>query len=258
MQSPQLDLLWLRPDEPFPPDIATRAGYAGYPGLIAAGGDLSPERLLAAYRNGLFPWYSENEPILWWSPPERMVLKVADFKLRRSLRQSIKRFLNQPGMRLRTDTAFAKVMQACAAKRAGQRGTWISPEIQQGYAALHAQGHAHSVELWLDDELAAGLYGVNIGRLFYGESMFTRVRDGSKTALFALVSACRARGIACIDCQQETEHLDSLGARPVSKAAFLAHLHEATAQTAPADWAYDEAQLAEDLRNTPQSHQEQG
>jgi leucyl/phenylalanyl-tRNA--protein transferase len=250
MQPPQLDLLWLAPDEPFPADIATRAGHAGYPGLIAAGGNLSVERLITAYTNGLFPWYSEKEPILWWSPPERMVLKVDDFQLHRSLKQSIKRFLAMPEMRLVTDTAFAQVMQSCAGKREGQRGTWISDDILNAYVALHRAGYAHSFELWLGDELVAGLYGVNIGRMFYGESMFTHVSDGSKTALFALVCACRARGVAWIDCQQETEHLASMGARPVSKPLFIEHLQHATRQAAPVNWAYDDSQLARDIQSS--------
>jgi leucyl/phenylalanyl-tRNA---protein transferase len=254
MQSAQHDLLWLKPHEPFPSDIATREGYAGYPGLIAAGGDLSPARVLQAYANGLFPWYSDNEPILWWSPPQRMVLKVNDFALHRSLKQSIKRFIATAGMCFRTDSAFAQVMQACAAKREGQRGTWINPDIAAAYQALHAAGQAHSFELWLNDELAAGLYGVNIGRMFYGESMFTRVRDGSKCALFALVSACRARNIAWIDCQQETEHLASLGAKPVPKAVFLQHLALNTHQYTPQDWAYDETQLCNDLQSRHPAH----
>ncbi len=248
MQNPHTDLLWLAAGEPFPSDIATRASYAGYPGLIAAGGDLSPARLKLAYANGLFPWYSDNEPILWWSPPERMVLKCADFKLQRSLKQSIKRFLARPDFALRTNTAFAQVMQACAGKREGQRGTWINADIAAAYTTLHAEGRAHSFEVWLEGELVAGLYGINIGRMFYGESMFTRVADGSKTALFALVSACRARDIAWIDCQQETEHLASMGAAPVSKALFFAHLQRETQRAAPADWAYDDSKLAHDLQ----------
>jgi leucyl/phenylalanyl-tRNA---protein transferase len=248
VQQAQTNLLWLAPDEPFPADIALRESYAGHPGLIAAGGDLSPARLKQAYAKGLFPWYSDNEPILWWSPPERMVLKCVDFKLQRSLKQSIKRFLEQPDFALRTDTAFTQVMQACAGKREGQRGTWINADITAAYETLHTEGIAHSFEVWLGSELVAGLYGINIGRMFYGESMFTKVRDGSKTALFALVSACRARDIAWIDCQQETEHLASMGAAPVSKPLFLAHLQRETARAAPQDWAYDDSKLAHDLQ----------
>jgi leucyl/phenylalanyl-tRNA--protein transferase len=240
-------MLILRPGQPFPADIALRRGSADYPDLIAAGGDLRPERLLAAYRHGLFPWYSEGQPILWWSPDPRMVLKTAQFRLHRSLRQAIKRLLAAPAFELAVDRDFAAVVRACAGPRAGQSGTWINADIVAAYGALHAMGHAHSFEVWLDGELRGGLYGVSVGRMFFGESMFSMLRDASKTALFALVCACRARGIEWIDCQQETAHLASLGARPVSHEDFVRHLQMACAAPPPTDWAYDRSQLSKDL-----------
>lgn len=239
---------WIAPGQPFPPDVAEQRGPDDLPGLVLAGGDLQPARLLQAYRLGVFPWFSDGQPILWWSPDPRMVLKVADFRLRRSLRKRIAALLRHPGFALRVDTAFTRVMQACAAPRDGQPGSWITDDIVAAYSALHAQGHAHSFEVWIDGTLCAGLYGVNIGRMFYGESMFTTLSDGSKTALFALCCACRARGIEWIDCQQVTGHLASLGARPVARADFLQHLRHACAGAAPRDWAYDQTQLFHDLK----------
>jgi leucyl/phenylalanyl-tRNA--protein transferase len=242
--------LLLSAQQPFPADIATlKDDHDDYPGLVAAGGDLSVPRLITAYENGLYPWFSEGQPILWWSPDPRMVLKVAHFKLRRSLKKRIAALLREPGLQLRVDGAFAEVVRRCAvALREGQSGTWITQSIQDAYTALHQAGYAHSFELWLDGELQAGLYGVNLGRMFYGESMFTQVSDGSKACLFALVNACRARGIEWIDCQQDTAHLASLGAAPVPKPEFVQHLRRVTAMQAPEDWAYDESHLAKDLK----------
>jgi leucyl/phenylalanyl-tRNA--protein transferase len=229
---------WLEPHSPFP-DVA-EALTIDAPGLLAAGADLSPQRLLAAYQRGIFPWFSEGQPILWWSTDPRMVLMTADFKVSDSLGKALRRV--ERSMRsggrweVRFDSAFEAVMRACAAPRKDGPGTWISEDIIEGYSGLHALGYAHSSELWLDGELVGGAYGVCIGRMFYGESMFARVTDGSKIALAYLVDFLHRRGVAMIDCQQETAHLASLGAAPMSRAAFLAHLKTAIQEPGVADW----------------------
>ncbi|MBN4841548.1 leucyl/phenylalanyl-tRNA--protein transferase, partial [Citrobacter braakii] len=165
-----------------------------------------------AYSNGIFPWYSTGQPVLWWSPDPRMVLHVDEFRVRRSFRKVLHRFLKDPRCEVRIDSAFGDVIRACArTPRPGQDGTWIVPDMQAAYRALHRAGHAHSVEAWWDGELVGGLYLVNLGRAVFGESMFTHRRDASKMALAALVAACRAWGVALIDCQQQTRHLASLG-----------------------------------------------
>jgi leucyl/phenylalanyl-tRNA--protein transferase len=192
-------------------------------GLIAAGGDLSPARILAAYRRGIFPWYSAGQPILWWSPDPRMVLDLAEFRVSRSLRKRIRR----EDFELTCDSAFRDVVEACAsAPRQGQFGTWITGEMIDAYAELHRRGYAHSIEAWSGDDLAGGLYGLAIGRVFFGESMFARESDASKVALVGLVSRLRALGVPMIDCQQETAHLASFGARAMSRRRFAARLAE--------------------------------
>jgi leucyl/phenylalanyl-tRNA--protein transferase len=228
-----LKLPWLLPDSPFPP-----AGQAldDPPGLLAAGADLSIERLELAYRSGIFPWYAEGEPILWWSPQPRMVLACADFAPSHTLRKRLRRVAADPRFAVRVDTAFAQVMACCAAPRAGVGGTWITLPMQRAYRAWHAAGRVHSVETWIDGELAGGLYGVSLGRMFFGESMFTRADDASKIALAYLVSFLRANGVDWIDCQQQTRHLASLGAAPVDRADFLAHLRRTVDEPGPA-WA---------------------
>lgn len=194
-----------------------------YPnGLLAAGADLSPDRLLAAYRRGIYPWFSEGDPILWWSPDPRMVLLPGEFRITRSFAKT----LRNANYEVRTDTAFRDVMQACAAPRDGQDGTWITGSMIDAYVRMHDLGHAHSVETWIDGELAGGLYGMAVGRIFYGESMFTRVRDASKIALANLVRHVQARGYELIDCQMETSHLASLGARPIPRDEFSARVAE--------------------------------
>jgi leucyl/phenylalanyl-tRNA--protein transferase len=229
---------WLETHSPFP-DVS-EALTMDAPGLLAAGADLSPERLLAAYQRGIFPWFSEGQPILWWSTDPRMVLKTADFKVSDSLRKSLRRversMQEQGRWQVRFDSAFEDVMRACAAPRKDGPGTWISEEIIEGYTGLHALGYAHSTELWLDGELAGGAYGVCIGRMFYGESMFARVTDGSKIALSFLVAFLRSQGVSLIDCQQETAHLASLGAAPISRADFLQHLQGAITETPVTGW----------------------
>jgi leucyl/phenylalanyl-tRNA--protein transferase len=222
---------WLRSGSPFPP---LDAALDDPNGLLAAGGDLSPERLLAAYRHGIFPWYNEAQPILWWSPDPRMVLFVSEFKVSRSLRRAVR----QRRFEIRADTAFRAVMEGCGEPRHGQSGTWITPAVVDAYEALHRQGHAHSLEAWREGQLVGGLYGVTVGRMFFGESMFARETDASKVALAKLVAVLGRLGMPLIDCQQETEHLTRLGARPIARRKFadwlsrLVHSSEATA-----DWA---------------------
>lgn len=219
-------IAWLDANSPFP-DVA-QALTVDAPGLLAAGGDLSPQRLLEAYRRGIFPWFSEDQPILWWSPDPRMVLLTAQFRISASL----KKFLRKVARSAQTDGRwqvcfdrdFEAVMRCCAAPRKNGPGTWISDDIIEGYLGLHRLGYAHSVELWFDGELVSGAYGVSIGRMFYGESMFTRIPDGSKIALAYLVHFLASHGVLMIDCQQETAHLASLGAAPISRAHLLTHL----------------------------------
>jgi len=221
---------WLRSGSPFPP---LDAALDDPNGLLAAGGDLSPARLLAAYRHGIFPWYNEAQPILWWSPDPRMVLFVDEFKLVRSL----KRVVRQGRFEIRLDTAFREVMEGCAEPREGQSGTWITPPVIDAYTALHRGGHAHSVESWREGELVGGLYGVSIGRMFFGESMFARETDASKVALVRLVAMLKAMGMPLIDCQQETEHLSRLGARPIARQKFAQWLSRLVHSAVPAeDW----------------------
>ncbi|MCE3262263.1 MAG: leucyl/phenylalanyl-tRNA--protein transferase [Pseudoduganella sp.] len=226
---------WLDANSPFP-DVS-EALSTDAPGLLAAGADLSPARLLAAYQRGIFPWFSEGQPILWWSTDPRMVLRTADFKISESLRKTLKKVAREPERwQVRFDSAFEQVMRACAAPRRDGPGTWISEDIIAGYSGLHRQGYAHSSELWLDGELVGGAYGVSIGTMFYGESMFARVSDGSKVALAYLVHFLRQHGVALIDCQQETGHLASLGARPIPRKDFIAHLQKCIVMPQIRDW----------------------
>ena len=215
------------------------------PGLVAAGGRLTPARLEEAYRLGLFPWFSAGQPTLWWSPDPRMVLDVADFTLRRSLRKTLQRFLLTPGCEIRFDGDFRAVMHACATTpRDGQDGTWIVPSVVEAYVAWHRAGRTHSVETRIDGELVGGLYFVSIGHMVFGESMFSHRTDASKFALAALVAACRARGVARIDCQQHTGHLASMGGHEVSRPAFEGPLIRALAEPDIRDWTYDPAHWA--------------
>jgi leucyl/phenylalanyl-tRNA---protein transferase len=218
-------LLWLEPGDDFPQAAQAWAEGDPAPGLLAAGGDLQVATLARAYSRGIFPWFSEGQPILWWSPNPRMVLPLADFKLHRSLRKSLQRFLATPGCQVRIDHDFAAVLAACAdAPRPGQSGTWIVPPMQQAYRALHEAGLAHSVEIWVGGQLVGGLYCTAIGGAVFGESMFARQTDASKIALAALVALCRGQGVTLIDCQQNTSHLASLGARPITRDDFCQHM----------------------------------
>ncbi|HYD97658.1 MAG TPA: leucyl/phenylalanyl-tRNA--protein transferase [Noviherbaspirillum sp.] len=231
---------WLDDNAPFPDVSLALTEADGAPGLLAAGGDLSPERLLDAYRHGIFPWFSAGQPILWWSTDPRMVLFTERFTVSHSLKKTLKkvqRSMSTDGRwQIRFDSAFEQVMRACAAPRADGAGTWITEDIVRGYGGLHRRGYAHSVETWLDGRLVGGAYGVCIGRMFYGESMFARVTDASKIALAYLVHFLRKQGVVLIDCQQETAHLASLGAAPISRAAFIAHLRQATRQPPIENW----------------------
>jgi len=213
-------IAWLGMRTPFPPIAAALAEPNG---LLAAGGDLSPDRLLVAYRSGIFPWYSEGQPILWWSPDPRMVLYVDELHVTRSLRKR----LGAGTFEVRIDCAFRAVIEACAqVPRHGQRGTWITPDVVRAYCELHRRGYAHSVEAWRDGTLVGGLYGLALGRMFFGESMFAHETDASKVALVHLVDKLRALGVPVVDCQQETAHLAALGARPIPRHRFAAHLGE--------------------------------
>ncbi len=195
-------------------------------GLVAYGGDLSPSRLMLAYRMGIFPWYSKGDPILWWSPDPRLILELGEFKLRRSLRKKLSRF------DVRFDTAFSEVMRECSrVPRRGQNGSWILPEMIEAYETLFALGYAHSVESYQEGVLVGGLYGVCVGRVFCGESMFARVPDASKVAFAALVERLADAGFEFIDCQVPTDHLKSLGAKEVSRETFLKRLAEASEET---------------------------
>ena len=204
---------WLHANTPFP---RLETALEEPNGLLAAGADLSPRRLIMAYSMGIFPWYSDDAPILWWSPDPRMVLFTGEFRVSESMRKLIRK----TSIHVRTNTAFQAVMEKCAEPRADQNGTWIGLEMQAAYINLHKLGFAHSVEAWLDNELVGGLYGVQIGRMFYGESMFTRVSNASKLALVYLITRLRQRGFPLVDCQQETDHLASMGARPIPRAEF--------------------------------------
>jgi len=209
----------LQADISFPP---VGRALAKPNGLLAAGGDLSPTRLLEAYRNGIFPWFSLGDPILWWSPDPRMALFPSEFKLSTSLRKT----LTKANFEVRTDHAFEQVVRACAAPRQGENGTWIVEEMIAAYGELHRLGHAHSVEVWMEGELVGGLYGVAIGKMFYGESMFSHRTDGSKIAFAHMARQLERWDFGMIDCQMYTPHLASLGAREIPRAEFIAHLQD--------------------------------
>ncbi len=210
---------WLRGDAPFPP---VSKALKSPNGLLCAGGDLSPRRIVEAYSRGIFPWYSEGDPILWWSPDPRMVLFPDELKISRSLRKS----MAHDRYETRFDTAFRDVIEACAAPRDGQAGTWIVPEMVEAYVRLHELGFAHSVESWHEGRLVGGLYGMALGQAFFGESMFAHAPDASKVALVRLVQRLNAGGCRVIDCQQATPHLASLGAREIPRKAFAQLVQE--------------------------------
>ena len=246
-------LSWIDDDEPLPPTALALGADSDAPGLLAAGGRLSPQRLDEAYRRGIFPWFSPGQPVLWWSPDPRMVLPVAQFKVSTSLGKTLRRFVRSPNCELRIDSAFERVIDACArTPREGQAGTWIVPQMVAAYTEWHRRGRVHSFETWVDGQLVGGLYGVAIGRMFFGESMFAWASDASKIALAALVAFCRAHGVRLIDCQQNTSHLASLGAHEVSRNTFEQHLSRVSGEPGIADWTYDPAtwQQLEALQGT--------
>lgn len=210
---------WLRGDAPFPP---VSKALKSPNGLLCAGGDLSAQRIVDAYSHGIFPWYSEGDPILWWSPDPRMVLFPDELKVSRSLKKRMASDVYET----RVDTAFRDVIEACAAPRDGQSGTWIVPEMVEAYVRLHELGFAHSVESWLEGRLVGGLYGMALGNAFFGESMFAHAPDASKVALVRLVERLRAADVRVIDCQQATAHLASLGAREIPRKAFAQLVQE--------------------------------
>jgi len=224
---------WLGRTEPFPP---VSSALTDPNGLLAAGGDLSVPRLIDAYRHGIFPWFGEGEPILWWSPDPRMVLLPAELKVTRSLSKA----LRNRSYEVRADCAFRDVMEHCAAPRPRQAGTWITGKMIDAYCELHAQGIAHSIETWIDGKLAGGLYGVALGRFFFGESMFTRAPDASKIALVWLVRQLARWQFGMVDCQMHTSHLASLGARDIARAVFTRRLQElVNYPTVPGPWTLD-------------------
>jgi leucyl/phenylalanyl-tRNA--protein transferase len=226
-------LTWLAPGQDFPPLAQALSDPAG---LLVAGGDLSPARLIAAYRQGIFPWYNAGDPILWWSPDPRMVLLPDELRVPRSLAKLMRR---QP-YEIRVDSAFRAVMTACAQPRAGQAGTWINADIIDAYTQLHALGVAHSVEAWQDGVLVGGLYGIALGRAFYGESMFARAPDASKIAFVHLVRQLQRWQFGMIDCQMNTAHLARFGAREIPRADFIARLESLVNLAAvPTPWRLD-------------------
>jgi len=249
---------WVEPNEPLPdpaalaPDITAQTLDCWPDGLIAAGNDLSAERLIEAYSKGLFPWFSEGQPVLWWSPDPRMVLQTSQFRCRRSLVKVIRQIRRSGLYRVSLDEAFPAVLDACAEARPGQDGTWITDHMKQAYCDLHEAGAAHSVEIWRrnsavkamtgtptthqNETLIGGLYGVSLGRMFFGESMFARERDASKIALACLVKLLQQHEMPVIDCQQNTGHLASLGAGEVSRSDFLSQSSRLVVARPP-DWS---------------------
>ena len=215
-------ITWLAPTDPpdhFPPPERALDDPAG---LLAAGGDLSTARLLAAYRRGIFPWYSAGQPVLWWSPDPRAVLLPQEFRLTRSLAKT----LRNRGFQPRINHDFLGVIEGCAAPRARSPGTWLLPEMRAAYLELHQLGVAHSFETWLNDALVGGLYGIRLGNVFFGESMFSMERDASKAALARLVEYCQSQGVVVIDCQLPSHHLQSMGSRLIPRAQFQGLLRE--------------------------------
>jgi leucyl/phenylalanyl-tRNA--protein transferase len=227
---------WLNPHDPEDfPNVSLALPEPN--GLLAVGGDLSVERLLAAYQRGIFPWYSGDQPVLWWSPDPRSVLFPDKLHISRSLRKTLRKRLFE----ITLDTAFAEVVQACSEPRADGLGTWITDEMQHAYLRLHHAGHAHSVESWLNGKLVGGLYGVAIGKVFYGESMFSRISDASKVAFVFLVRQLERWQFALIDCQVETNYLNQFGAELIPRTKFITLLkHSCQQPTKNNGWAIDE------------------
>ena len=224
---------FLGPSDPFPP---VERALDSPNGLLAAGGDLSVPRLIDAYAHGIFPWFSDGDPILWWSPDPRLVLAPSQFPVSRSL----KRRLKAPGLRVTADTAFRRVLDECAAPRKNEAGTWLVPAMRRAYQRLHTEGVAHSLEVWQGDALIGGIYGVALGRMFFGESMFSRATDGSKMAMAYLSAQLGRWEFPLIDCQLETEHLVSLGATRLSRRSFVREVARLVREPpTPRRWSLD-------------------
>lgn len=249
---PTRPLPWLEPGQAFPIEQAWGPNDPA-PGLLAAGGVLDVATLVSAYSHGIFPWYSAGQPILWWSTDPRMVLRPEQFRLHRSLRKEIQSLLRQQRLQIRVDHDFGRVIRACAhTPRNGQSGTWILPAMIDAYIRLNRAGIAHSMETWIDGELCGGLYFIGIGGMVFGESMFSRRSNASKTALAALVAMCRAQQLPLIDCQQETAHLASMGAQAMSRRDFEQRLRQALMYRMPA-WQFDPVYWQQ-LFDSPASH----
>lgn len=232
-------LPWLAPGAPFPPPDTAWGFDTPAPGLLAAGGALDSPTLCRAYSQGTFPWFSNDQPILWWAPDPRMVLQVNQFKLHPSLRKTLKKFSRSPECAITVDKAFSRVIQNCATQsRKGQNSTWIVPSMVNAYEQLHTKGFAHSVETWVDNQLVGGLYFVALGKAVFGESMFAHMTDASKIALAALVCMAKAQGVPWIDCQQNTRHLASLGAAEIPRKVFVSAVQALTREPSPS-WVFE-------------------
>jgi leucyl/phenylalanyl-tRNA--protein transferase len=231
---------WLGPNDPFPDPRSQPDPDPEVPGLLAVSERIYSGQLERAYRSGIFPWYSDHQPVLWWSPDPRMTLNPANLKISQSLRKTIRACLDDPSLTLRVDHDFSGVMRACATtERQGQDGTWITHEIMDAYTALHEQGHAHCITLEQNQQAIGGLYCVSFGGMVFGESMFSKVRDSSKLALAALCAWCYDHRVTLIDCQQETAHLRSLGAMPIGRSEFLQHVACAIHAPIQEKWVMD-------------------
>ena len=246
-------LPWLQPEQDFPPIDTTWGDQDPIPGLLAAGNTLDAAHLRQAYSHGIFPWFSDGQPVLWWSPNPRMVLHPREFRLRRSLRKTLQKFKDTPGCEIRIDSCFSTVMQHCAQTlREGQNGTWIVQSIVDAYGELHKQGAAHSVETWVNGQLVGGLYCVALGHAVFGESMFSLQADASKIALSALVALCLANDVPQIDCQQATAHLSFMGGREIARTEF-AKVIEQQRQLPDMQWKFSPLywnQLLDSQHNT--------
>lgn len=247
-------LIWIDEDQPLPDPRQAWGALSTAPGLLAAGSDLSVHRLREAYAKGIFPWYNDSQPVLWWSTDPRMVLMVDQFNIHRSFKKTLAAFVKNSNCEIRMDSDFSAVIRSCAlrlptarmrahgtpAPQSAQKGTWILPQMQGVYTQAHAQGLVHCVETWIDQELVGGLYCVALGKAVFGESMFSRRQDASKIALAALVAFCRAHGIVMIDCQQNTAHLASLGAFEIPRDLFLQRIKLSQKEESP-HWRFERA-----------------
>lgn len=225
-------LAWIDPGEPFPPTESALTPDDGANGLLAAGADLSAARLIEAYGRGIFPWFSNGEPVLWWTPSPRMVLMLDEFKVSKSFGKTIDKAIQDPEFEIHVNKSFSRVMQACAGPRRHGIGTWISGPMIDAYTELHDMGLAHSLEVYEEGQLTGGLYCVSLGRMVFGESMFSWRPNASKMALGALVAWLKAHESVVIDCQQRTDHLASLGGREIDRQDFESLVHRLTAMSA--------------------------